>query len=153
MIVGRWPCFRTSMLEQVVTSRDGAPGMPSKYVSHRTGERAKSPYIVVCSAELFDRVSPDTRVNGAGTKEFQGVVDVDLCPLWQQLFHSLLNFGRVSPGDGLEELGEAALISRQVEPELPDQVLFFRRERLTGCIIEDNLAELADQRVAGDEEM
>jgi hypothetical protein len=48
----------------------------------------------------------------------------------------LLDFRRIAPSDGLEELGKPALVPCEVETKLPDEVFLLGVERLGGCIIE-----------------
>ena len=96
-------------------------------------------HVVIRSAELLDRIRSDTRVDGAGPEQLERVVGIDLCPLGQQFLYGLFDFRWISPRDGLEELGQAPLVSRQIESELPDQVFLFRRERLARSIVQDDL--------------
>ena len=84
---------------------------------------------------------PLTDVEGNVLSRVDRVVDVDFSPLRQQLLNGLLDFRWVSPGDRLQKLGQTALVARQVEPELPYEVLLFRSQRLAGSVVENLLRE------------
>lgn len=107
-----------------------------------------STHIIVCSANLLHCEGPYARVYGVWPQQLQRVVDVNLGPLRQQLLDGLLDFRRIPPRDGLEELRQTTLVAREVESELPDEILLFRCQRLAGSVVENLLQEAKSDSVS-----
>jgi hypothetical protein len=75
------------------------------------------------------------RINRARSKEFEGVVSINVCPHGEKDFNGLLDFTRITPGDRLQKFGQTTFVSCQIKPEFPYEIFLFQCQELTWRII------------------
>lgn len=99
------------------------------------------PYLVVCPLQLPDRIRAHSPISEtlSRTEQLERVVHLDFVPHREQRLDGLLRLARVGPNDRLEELGQGALVARQVEAEFPDEVALWRRQFLSWRVAQDFL--------------
>jgi hypothetical protein len=147
MTVDHWQHSQISALVPIAVGTTSIPDHVQSVILTLFRHTEEKTHIIVCSAQLPDCECSDTRIDSARTEELQGVIGVDFRPMRQKLLHGLFHLRGVSPRHRLEEFGQSAFITSQVESEFPDEILLFRCQGLAGCIVKYLLKEEKSQNL------
>lgn len=82
-------------------------------------------HIVIRPAELLHRIRSHTRIHGIRPEQLKSVIDIDFSPLRKKLLDSLLDLRGIPPSHGFQELGQPSLVSCEIKPKFPNEVLLF----------------------------